>query len=312
MSSRNVLVSCIHLQRRLDDFRAEFEAAGYHVEAPEVRQQLEEAWLLEHIGRFDGMIAGDDPLSRDVLAAGVAGNLRAVVKWGIGVDAIDLDAAAELGVPVENTPGMFADEVADVAIGYVIMLARELHAIHQSVVDGGWYKPVGMTLRGRTLGLIGLGSIGSAIGDRARALGMEVVGYDPFAEPGSRPGVRVAPLEDVLASADVLALACSLNEDNHHLIDEAAIASMKAGSYLVNVARGPLVDESALVPALASGHIAAAALDVFEEEPLAKDHPLRTFEHCIFGSHNGSNTREAVDRVNRLSVDRLLALLASA
>lgn len=308
---KRVLVSCIHLQRRMADFAEEFDIRGIEVECPQVDQQLSEEWLLENAGRFDGVIAGDDPFSEGVLNRGHEGRLRVLIKWGIGVDAIDLAAAGRLGIRVENTPGMFSDEVADVALGYVVMLARELHAIHLSVAGGEWYKPVGETLRGKTLGIVGLGSIGRGVADRARGFGFELIGSDPAPPPTLPSWLRVVPWGDLCAESDYIVLCCNLSESNRHLVNEEALGRMKRGVRIINVARGPLVDEGALVRALDSGKVRAAALDVFEEEPLPSDSPLRGYPQCVWGSHNGSNTREAVDRVNRVAVDRLFALLES-
>ena len=303
-----ILVSCIHLQRRFDEFRHRFDEAGYDVELPEVDQQLSEAWLLEHAGRFDGVIAGDDPFTEAVLTRGSEGQLRALVKWGVGVDAIDREACERLGIRFAHTPGTFGDEVADVGMGYVVMLARRLHEIDRSIRSGGWFKPPGRSLRSMTLGVVGLGSIGSSIVDRAKAFGMRVVGTDDFTQYDADPSVQTS-LGEVLATSDVVVMACSLTPSSRGMINADALARMKHGAYLVNVARGPLVVEADLVDALSSGQISSAALDVFEQEPLPPDSPLRSFDQCVFGSHNGSNTIEGVQRVNELTVDLILDML---
>lgn len=310
MSGR-VLVSCLHLQRTIDRYRSRFEEAGLKIEMPEIRQQLLEDELLGMIDRFDGVIAGDDQFSAKVLEAGK--KLKVVAKWGIGVDAIDQDAAKRLGIHVFNTPGVFPNEVADVAIGYVILLARRLHELDRSVRADGWEQIRGTTLSGKTMGVIGVGSIGQAAARRGRALGMDVVGYDLFPPPAEfleETATQMMDLPEVLERADFLTLCCNLTADNHHLIDAAALAQMKEGSFLVNVARGPLVDEKALVAALESGHLTGAALDVFEEEPLPDHSGLRKFDRCIFGTHNSSNTLEAILRCNDMAIDNLLRGLA--
>jgi len=307
--TRRILVSCRHLQRCFDDFAGEFAKLGYDCHLPEVDQQLKESWLLEHAGEYDGVIAGDDPFSRPVLEAGRRGRLRALVKWGIGVDAIDLGALEELDIDFAHTPGAFGDEVADVAVGYVVTLARGLIDIDRSVRNGGWAKPVGISLRGKTLGIVGLGSIGRSIADRARAFGMNLIGSDvsPI-DAWTEYGPQV-DLNELLAEADFVVLACALTDANRGMIDERALDRMKSSAFLVNVARGPLVDEFALCEHLERETLRGAALDVFEVEPLPDESPLRDLDNCIFGSHNGSNTQEAVDRVNRLSVDLLLKFL---
>lgn len=308
MSSVRVLVTCRQMQSCIEEFRARLESEGLELVLPEVVQQPSEDELIAIIGGFEGMIAGDDPLNARVLER--AGRMRIISKWGVGLDGIDLDAARRLGIAVTNTPGMFGEEVADVAMGYVIVLARQLHRIHASVAEGGWWKHEGRSLRGLTLGVVGLGSIGQALARRASAFGMAVIAHDPLASaraPAGVLGVELLELEEVFGQSDYLVLCCPLTADNRHMVNAARLALMQAGAGLVNVARGPLVDELALVQALERGHLDAAALDVFEQEPLDADHPLRRFPQCVFGSHNGSNTREGVLRASARAVENLLA-----
>lgn len=302
----SVLVTCGHLIRHRAAHEGSFAGEGVEVTfANLVGQQFTAAEMRELMAGHDTVIAGDDFIDRAALAAARADRLKAVIKWGIGVDAIDLAAARELKVPVFNTPGAFANEVGDVALGYVLMLARQLHVMHNEVMAGRWTKIEGMTLAGRTAGIVGLGAIGRAIALRCRAFGMEVIGSDPATiapEALAACGATQLPLQEVLARADFLILACALTPESRHLLNAAALAAMKPGSRVVNVARGPVADEAALVAALRSGHIAAAALDVYEEEPLPADSPLRGLPNVVFGTHNSSNTREAVQRVNALTV----------
>ncbi len=259
------------------------------------------------------MIAGDDVIDDQVLRAGKASRLRAVIKWGIGTDAIDTQAAARLGVPVFNTPGMFADEVADLALSHLLLLARRTHELHASVLDGGWAQIQGRTLAGMTAGVIGLGSVGSAIARRAAAFGMDVIGYDvrPVASADHGvPGLRQVALDALCADSDVVFLACALTSENYHLLSRAQFDAMREGVLIVNTARGGLIDQPALVEALGSGKVAGAGLDVFEVEPLPSDDPLRAFsDRCVFSTHNASNTAQAVARTNRMSSDILFDVL---
>jgi D-3-phosphoglycerate dehydrogenase len=305
-----VLVSCLHLQRQFEDYRPEFAARGVEAVLPEVVQQMSEKDLLPMIHSFDGVIAGDDEITGRVIAR--AERLKVIVKWGIGTDAIDIEAARRAGISVLNTPGVFADEVADVVIGYLVLLARKLHEIDSEVRSGRWPKPQGLSLSGKVLGLVGVGSIGRGVARRARAMGFSLLGYDVggIPEPAQRGlDLRPVDLETLLATSDFISLNCPLTQENYHLLDQYAFARMKLGVYIVNTARGPLIDERALAANLESGRVAGAALDVFEEEPLPPSSPLRRFDSCILGSHNASNTREAVLRVNRIAVDRLFAEL---
>lgn len=309
-----VLITCRQMQSCLDQFRDRIEGAGYEIVAPEIsRQQLSEAELSAIIGEFDGIIAGDDPLTAEVLSH--AGRMRVISKWGVGTDGIDFAAAAERGIVVTNTPGAFGDDVADVAAGYMVMLARQLHVIHQSIVDGGWHKHEGRRLAGSTLGVIGFGSIGQAIGRRGIGFGMEVLAQDanPNLDGAAQEiRARMVDLDELLAASDFIALAAPLLPETRHVMNERAFGLLKPGAFLINVSRGPLVDESALVAALESGKVAAAALDVFETEPLPLESELRRFTQCVFGSHNGSFTHEGTVAASARAVDNLLRELSVA
>ena len=302
-----VLVTCPHLQKTIHLYQERLTEKGIELEVPQLVQQLSEGELLDIIDRFDGVIAGDDPFTAKVLERGK--RLKIVAKWGIGVDSIDLEAAKSLGISVVNTPDVFADEVADVALGYIILLARQLHQLYRSVRSGGWLQVPGITLRGKTLGVIGVGSIGKAVVRRGIALGMSVVGYDvreidpDFLE---ETGLKQLAYSELLGVADFIALNCNLTSENYHMLSYQQFELMKTGVYLVNTARGPLIDEKALGSALESGKVAGAALDVFELEPLPSESGLRQFSQCIFGTHNGSHTKEAVLRVNELAIANLL------
>jgi D-3-phosphoglycerate dehydrogenase / 2-oxoglutarate reductase len=306
-----VMVTCPPMQRTADDWLSSLTDRGIAVELPPVAQHVSREDLERLLPTCDGIIAGDEPLDRALLGS-AAPRLRVISRWGVGIDNIDLEAARDLGIKVRNTPAVFADEVADVAIGYMVLLARGLHTIDANVRVGEWSKPQGVSLAGRTLGIVGLGSIGRAVAKRGLAMGMTVVGIDP--EPKAEAvavelGVHLLGLDEVFQQADVLSLNLPMTAENHHLANPERLARMPRGSFLVNTARGPLVDEAALVAALESGHLAGAALDVFETEPLPGDSPLRRLPSVILGSHNASNTVEAVRRVNRLAIDNLLAVL---
>lgn len=302
-----VLITCRQLQQTIEEYRPIFAENGIEIDLPELVQQLSEAELLEIIDRYDGVIAGDDQFTARVLEK--APKLRILAKWGVGVDGIDLDAARRLGIPVRNTPNVFHDEVADAVAGYIVLLARQLHRLDRSVRDGGWLKVRGMTLRGKTLGVIGMGSIGRAVAKRGAAFGMEVLGYDvapPSPELVAESGGRMVPFADLIERSDFISLNCNLTAENRGMLGASEFARMRDGVFIVNTARGRLIDQAALVAALRSGKVAGAALDVFEEEPLPAGDPLRSFESCIFGTHNGSNTREAVLRVNEMAIGNLL------
>jgi D-3-phosphoglycerate dehydrogenase len=296
----------------IDEFRPLFEARGVEVVPAKVVQTLSQDELCELLPGFDGWIIGDDPATRRVFQAGVAGRLRAAVKWGIGVDNVDFAACKDLGIPITNCPNMFGAEVADVAMSYVSALARETFVIDRGVRQGVWPKPRGISLAGRTMALAGLGDIGRHVARRAKAADLRVVAYDPFYTGPVPDGVERAAWPDRLEEADFIVLTCALTDSSRHMLSADTLVRARRGVRVVNVARGPLIDEAALAAALASGHVHSAGLDVFEVEPLPADSPLRAFPQTIFGSHNGSNTEDAVRRCSHLAVGTLLGYLGVA
>lgn len=308
-----VLITCPQLQQTIDGYRDVFAERGIEIELPHVEQQLGESDLLDIIDRFDGVIAGDDKFTAPVLKKGK--RLKVIAKWGVGVDGIDLEAAERMGIRVSNTPSVFGDEVADVVMGYIVLLARQLHKMDQSVRSGDWMKIQGMSLRGKTLGVIGVGSIGQEVARRALAAGMSLLGSDVAPVPTSfveETGLQLVDLRKLLQASDFISLNCTLTPANRHMLGPREFSMMKTGVCIVNTARGPLIDEAALVQALEEGRVTGAALDVFEQEPLPADSPLRRFDNCIFGTHNSSNTTEAVMRVNEIAIRNLLEGLEDA
>lgn len=305
-----VLVTCPPMLRMMGDLRHLFENAGVEVVCPDVVQTLSVEELIELVPQFDGWIIGDDPATRAVFEAGVKGRLRAAVKWGIGVDNVDFAACKELGIPIINTPLMFGREVADLAMSYVVALARETYGINDGVRRGEWPKPRGISLADRVVGVIGFGDIGRNVARRALASDMRVVVYDPaYAPAAGLEQVESATWPERTPEADFLVFTCALNASNFHMLDAGVLAGLRDGVRIINVARGPLIDEPALVKALESGKVHSAALDVFEVEPLPAESGLRQFPKCIFGSHNASNTSDAVLRASHRAVDLLFGYL---
>ena len=309
-----VLITCLHLQRNFAQFKPQYDELGIKAVLPPIPgQQLDAAGMRAHIEDVHVVIAGDDVIDADVLKTGKASKLQAVIKWGIGTDGIDKTAAIELGIPVFNTPSAFSDEVADLAMSHLLMLVRKTHLMHASILKGGWLQVSGRTLAGRTAGIVGLGSIGLGIARRVRAFGMNAVGYDVKSidrQTLERDAITQKDLDRVLGESDVLFIACNLTPDNRHLISHDALARMPDNSYLINVGRGPLVDQTAVVAALDSNKLAGVGLDVFEEEPVSLSNPLQQFaDRCVFSTHCGSNTVEAVTRINQMTSDILFAVL---
>lgn len=305
-----VLVTCPPMLGMIDTFRPLFEKHGVDVTAAKVVQTLSVEELKELVPQHDGWIIGDDPANREVFTAGKAGKLKAAVKWGIGVDNVDFIACKDLGIPIVNTPNMFGAEVADIAVGYVIALARETFQIDDGIRQGHWPKPRGISLAGRTVALIGFGDIGKSAARRLIAADMKVVAYDPFAP--DRPEIAVvqrAEWPQRIEEADFIVVTCALTSSSRHMLNAEVLTKAKPGVRVVNVGRGPVIDELALESALQSGKVHSAALDVFEVEPLPLESYLRTHPRCIFGSHNASNTVDAVTRTSEIAIDKLIRFL---
>lgn len=304
---KKVLVTCPPMLGLFNEFVEPAKQLGLELIAAETTQVLSEEELMEQLPAYDGWIIGDDPATKQVFQAAANGNLTAAVKWGIGVDNVDFDACKELNIPITNTPNMFGGEVADVAMSMLLGLTRQTHFIDREIRNNyAWPKPPGMSIEGKTIGVVGFGDIGESLVKRLVGFDVNVIAYDPGVE--GKKGydfVERATFPERLADVDALMFTCALNKHNFHMLNADVIAQMKAGSLVVNVARGPLIDEQALIEALQSGHIAAAGLDVFEVEPLPKISPLREMPQCIFGSHNGSNATEGVRRATYKALEEI-------
>jgi len=295
-----------------DRYAALFRAHGIDWDSPPVAQQMAERDLLEIIDRYDGVIAGDDEFTARVIERGAAARLKVIAKWGVGINAIDTAAAERCGVAVSRSPGLLSDAVADAAWGYILMLARALHRSDAAVRGGEWQKLGGWGLRGRTLGIIGVGDIGKQVALRGMPFGCRLLGND--IRPIDRAflaysGMRLVSKDDLLRESDLIVLACDLNPTSFHLLGERELALVKPGSYLVNIARGAVIDTAALVSALRSGALGGAGLDVFEEEPLSADSPLRSLSNVLLGPHNAFNADSAVAAVSENTVRQLLLVL---
>jgi D-3-phosphoglycerate dehydrogenase len=306
-----ILVTCPPMIGAQKHFLPMFDELGWEAVIPEFTQVMTESELCDLLPTCDGWIIGDDPATRAVFEAGKAGQLRAVVKWGVGVDNVDFDACQDLGLPVSNTPNMFGQEVADVAMGYVIGLARQLFEIDAKVRQGNWFKPQGQSLTSKKVGVVGYGDIGRNTCHRLLAFGMDVQTWDPSFKPEDMEAkVTHKVWPQGLEDCDYVVFTCALNEATQHMLNAQSLANCKVGVRIVNVARGPLIDETELLAALASGHVAAAALDVFEAEPLSTEHALLSMPNVLVGSHNGSNTFEGVMRATTRAIDLMRGFLS--
>jgi len=270
----------------------------------DVRDDITPEELSVVIKDYDGMVVRSRTKVRAPLID-LAPNLKVIVRGGVGLDTIDADYARSKGITVMNTPLSSSASVAELAIGFMFALARSIYAATSSMKAGKWEKKKfeGDEIAGKTLGIVGIGNIGKEVAKRARALGMEVIAYDPYA---SMPeGVKSVSLDELLSSSDYITFHLPLTEETRNMIGVEAFARMKPGVRIINCARGGIVDEDALYDALVSGRVAGAALDVFAQEP-CEGHRLFTLEQVIGSPHIGAATHEAQKRIGAEVADKLI------
>jgi D-3-phosphoglycerate dehydrogenase / 2-oxoglutarate reductase len=303
-----VLVSAPYINLIIDRFQPVFRHYGIDLLLPDVHERLSEEEILAHAGKFDGTISGDDRFTERAIRACVP-RLKVISKWGTGIDSIDRKFAAEVGVQVRNTPNAFTLPVADSVMGYMLSFVRRLPWMDKAVKSGDWRKLPGRSLSECTLGVIGLGNVGKAVIRRARGFGMKILGSDiiPIAPDFIvENGVEMVPLEILLERADFVSVNCDLNPTSFHLINTETLSLMKKDAVVINTARGPIVDEQAIIAALQDGWIAGAAMDVFEVEPLPKDSPLLKMDNVMLASHNANSSPSAWERVHYNTIRNLL------
>jgi len=305
-----VLISAPYMQTVMDRFRSTFVEHDIEVIVPPVNERLSEEELLRWISDVDGVICGDDCFTEQVLQT--APRLRVISKWGTGIDSIDVEACRRLGIAVRNTPNAFSEPVADTVIGYILCFARSLIWMDRKMREGVWDKIPGRSLQECTLGVIGVGDVGKAVVRRAVGFGMRVLGNDLVEMPSdflSETKIGMVSQEALLQEADFVSLNCDLNPRSYHLMNDHTFSLMRSTAILINTARGPIVEEAALVRALEQKKVAGAALDVFEVEPLPTDSPLRQMGNVLLAPHNANSSPEAWERVHRNTIRNLLEVL---
>ncbi len=268
--------------------------------------------LLDIIGGYHGIIVRSrSKVTADVIARG--SNLKVIARAGVGVDNIDVAAATKRRIPVVNAPAASAISVAELALAHMLALARRLPQADRSVKAGRWEKKAfeGVELYGKTLGLVGSGRIGAEVAKRAKAFGMRVIAYDPYLPPSvaQERGIELTSLEAVLLGSDFVSVHAALTDETRHMIGAKQLALMKKSAYLLNCARGEIVDEDALAASIRAGEIAGAALDVYETEPPSGS-PILAVEPTSLTPHVGASTKEAQVRVGETVVDDVLRILA--
>jgi D-3-phosphoglycerate dehydrogenase / 2-oxoglutarate reductase len=292
----------------LDRFRPVFEGYGLELIVPEVRERMEEADLLKYAGQFDGAICGDDRYTLHVIEACLP-RLKVISKWGTGIDSIDAQACSRYGIKIGRTLNAFTTPVADSVLGYMLAFARRHPWMDKAMKSGEWEKIPGKALSELVLGVVGVGTIGKAVTRRARAFGMKVLGNDIIDIDHvfvTETGIQMTELQSLLSQSDFVSINCDLNPTSYHLMNAEAFAQMKPSAVLINTARGPIVQEAALIEALQAGRLGGAALDVFEVEPLPLDSPLMKMDNILLAPHNSNSSPAAWERVHWNTIKNLL------
>jgi D-3-phosphoglycerate dehydrogenase len=303
-----ILFSAPYMLSSLDRFRPVFKHYGLDMITPDVHERLEEADLLKYAGQFDGTICGDDWYTSRVLEI-CAPRLKVISKWGTGIDSIDAASCARLGIKLCRTINAFTLPVADTVVGYMLAFARRQPWMDKAVKAGVWDKLPGRALHECTLGIIGIGNIGKALTRRARAFGMTIFGNDIVEIDHvfiAENGIQMTTLGALLSASDFVSVNCDLNPTSHHLINSHTLSLMRKNAVLINTARGPIVEEAALVAALNAGTISGAALDVFEVEPLPADSPLKQMDNVLLAPHNSNSSPAAWERVHWNTIKNLI------
>jgi len=295
-----VLITAPYFQLVVDEYRHIFDKNNIELVIPKVNERVSEDELLGLVTDIDGILCGDDQITEKVLDT--AKKLKVIVKWGTGIDSIDKEATKKRGIPVRNTLNAFTEPVADTVLSYILCFARGTIELDKQVHSGIWEKKLYKAMHEYTLGVVGVGNIGKAIIKRAQSFGMKILGTDIKEMPYD----FMVPLEQLLKESDFVTLNCDLNPTSHHLINKDTLSLMKPTAYLLNASRGPVVKEEDLIEALKNKTIAGAGLDVFENEPLPKDHPYTKMTNVILSPHNSNAGQTAWQKVHENSVNSLI------
>lgn len=310
LKKMNVLVtptSFGKMDHRLID---ELESRVGKVTYNESGRPLNSPTLAKMLVGIDGFIAGLDAIDKAALENTT--RLKVIARYGVGVDNVDLAYARERGIVVTNAPGANSVSVAEMSIAMILNLARHIPASIEATRRGGWPRLNGLTLEGKTFGLLGFGSIGKAVSVRLLAFGCRVLACDPFPDVtfAEKVGVKLVGLDEVLSQSDFVSLHLPVLSETRGIVDATFLAKMKVGAYLVNTARGELINETDLVSAIQNQHIAGAALDVFPIEPPSADSPLLDMPQVLVTPHLSSHTDGATNRMGWMALEDCLAVLS--
>jgi len=310
MKPWRVLITATLMSQVGTDALQKLRDAGCEVILPPHRDRFSTTELLQLLPHIDAALASSEAYSRQTLNSKEAAALKIISRWGVGYDAIDVPAATEAGICVAYTPGLLNETVADYAFSLLCAAARHVHQAHLEMTQKSWRKLWGRDISGATLGLIGCGRIGQAMARRAAGFQMRVLAHDPVRTPeAERLGITNVSLAELLAASDYVSLHMALSDQTRGMIGYPQLQMMKRTAYLINTARGPMIDEPALARALREGLIAGAALDVFAVEPLAPDHIFYQTPNLLLAPHQASCTYQTGAKVSNAAADAILELM---
>ena len=307
--SKKVLITSRSFGKIGDSARKILLDAG--IEITNISAKFDQAEFERIIPEFDALIIGAHDFSEADMER--CPNLKIICKHGVGLDNIHLNKAKELGIAVCNAPGTNSNAVADLALGLMLSVSRKISHSAGLVRQGVWKSHIGEDVCGKTLGLLGFGAIAKGVARRARGFGMKILAYDPYVAqvPEEFAGwVELCSMDDVISSCDFLSVHIPLTPETKNIISTEALAKMKKGAYVINTARGGIVDEKALYDALVSGHLNGAAMDVVESEPMTADHPLLSLDNVVVTPHIGMYSKEAINAVSLICAENVVACLS--
>jgi glyoxylate reductase len=286
------------------------KSAGCEVVFPSNSRPLQEDHLIDELLGVDAVLAGTDKFSDNVLSSSSATSLKIISRWGVGFNEVDVSAATKAGVVVAYTPGMLNEAVADYAFSLLLSAARHVHEGHLEMASGKWKPTWGDQVSGKTLGIVGCGRIGQAMGRRAVGFNLHLIGCDVAPQPEAKElGIDFVSMDQLLEQSDFVSLHVALTQESVGLIGERELRMMKQNAYLINTARGELIDESALARALTEGWIGGAAIDTFTTEPLPKDHPFFFTPNILLSPHQASRDRGAGEQVSMAAAQAIIDLM---
>ena len=304
MKIKKILITWRFLIRDIEKYRAIFKKNNIKFDFFTTDQYVKEIDLLKIIHKYDGIICGDDEITTKVINK--AKKLKVISKWGTGIDSINKNYAIKKNIKVFNTPGAFTSAVAEHALGLMLSITRNITFNHIDIIKNNWSKRICHTIEGKNIGIVGYGKIGKKIHKLLNTFRPNVSINDI-----RKNYKKITPLNKLLKNSDIIFIACDLNKTSRHLIKMKELKIMKKNAILINISRGAIIDNKALIKALKKNLIGCAGLDVYENEPIKKNSKFLKMKNCILTSHNAFNSKETIDNINLISVNNLVNFFRS-